>query len=164
MGMKNSKLYAKHKLGDRVKYVTDTCLCPKKPCNGGCGAKQEFRKETDINVIVDRYVKAGVPLPSPEAVSNFMDCTQIPNYQQMLDKVNSAAASFLKLPPKVRERFGNEPARLIEFLQDESNREEAVFLGLIEKKVETTPTASQAKDKPEAEPLPKVAPKAEPQK
>lgn len=130
MGMKNRGKYAKHKPGDRVKYATD--------CGGAEASmtKQEFRKETDINYIVNRYVKNGMPAPRSEVHLAFQDCTLIPDYQGALDIINKGAAAFLELPPKVRERFGNEPARLVEFLQNDSNRAEAEFLGLVEKKAE----------------------------
>ena len=54
-------------------------------------------------------------------------------FRQAQETVIAAAEAFAALPSRVRQRFNNDPAELLEFLADESNREEAVFLGLIEK-------------------------------
>ena len=45
----------------------------------------------------------------------------------------------MALPSRVRRRFDNDPAELMEFLADEANREEAVMLGLIEKEEPVQP-------------------------
>ena len=44
---------------------------------------------------------------------------------------------------RVRKRYNNDPAELLEFVMDEKNREEAVFLGLIEKPQESAPEVGE---------------------
>jgi len=58
----------------------------------------------------------------------------VPDYQSALDLVNQAESMFMSLPAKIRERFANNPAKMVKFLQDEKNRDEAERLGLIAKK------------------------------
>ena len=55
------------------------------------------------------------------------------DFRQAQETVIRAAEAFASLPSRVRKRFNNDPAELLEFLADEKNREEAVYLGLIEK-------------------------------
>ena len=59
------------------------------------------------------------------------DFTDVVDYETVLQRVITAQESFDSLPAKVRDRFKNDPANLIEFLNDESNRDEAIKLGLI---------------------------------
>lgn len=92
--------------------------------------KQSFKDECDINVIMKRYASTGV-LPGAEraAGARYMDCSVI-DYQQSMLLVASAKSMFLDLPAAVRDRFGNDPAKLMEFVEDKRNLEEARALGL----------------------------------
>lgn len=96
---------------------------------------QEFKDECDINSIMARFHATGV-LPSPwksppQAI--WGDLATVPDYfeaQQLLLKAKSAFAS---LSSKVRERFANDPANLLAFVQDDANMDEAISLGLVPK-------------------------------
>jgi len=98
--------------------------------------KQEFAREADINVLMGRYLSTGV-IPPAVRQGYFADVDSL-DYQQALGLVHEAQALFDQLPSKVRERFGNNPAALMEFVADSRNRDEAVSLGLID-----APRASQ---------------------
>jgi len=52
---------------------------------------------------------------------------------QVQNQLLQAQADFMDLPAKIRQRFNNNPAELIAFLQSPSNVDEAVELGLMEK-------------------------------
>ena len=74
-----------------------------------------------------------------------MDVSDFVDYQEALGIVAQARESFLALPSSVRERFGNNPASLIDFLNDASNRAEAISLGLLSvDKAERPPEAGVA--------------------
>lgn len=95
---------------------------------------QSFRDECDINVLMRRYMATGI-LPdnvnSQEA--RFLDCTES-DFQSAMQLVAGASSLFNQLPSSIRNRFDNEPAHLLSFLSDESNRAEAEEMGLIVKR------------------------------
>lgn len=137
MGIMNSSVYKDHKIGDRVKPVTIT---------GPGKTRQEFAKETDINGIMKRYNATGqLPALSP-AAPVFTDVSAIGDYGDVLRRVSAANDAFASLPAEMRSRFSNEPANLVEFLQDARNYDEGVKLGLlvprpVEPPAPITPTA-----------------------
>lgn len=91
----------------------------------------ECLKECDINYLVDRYAKTGswgtgdnrLPIDGLHAFTG--------DFQSMMDQLVEAQNEFDSLPSAVRDRFANDPSKLIAFLADESNRPEAEKLGLI---------------------------------
>lgn len=92
--------------------------------------QQHFKDDCDINILVERFTRTGqMPQRSPEDYS-FGDFSAI-DYQSALDTVMLANEQFGTLPANVRERFSNNPAQLLHFLENESNREEAIKLGLV---------------------------------
>lgn len=113
---------------------------PAKPWDIDCSGdpvltKQEFAKDCDVNVIIARCVKSGLPLPSAVAEPLFADVTQIGSYADCVRRVTVARDSFMQLPAELRSEFGNDPANLISFIADPANRPKAIELGLIAKPV-----------------------------
>jgi len=51
-----------------------------------------------------------------------------------MDAVNQAQASFQAQPATIRDRFRNNPAEFIKFVQDPQNQEELIKLGLASRK------------------------------
>lgn len=96
-------------------------------------ADRSQQQDCDINRIMERYRETGVlvdPLHPATAKPMFGDFTDLPDYQACLDAVIAADEAFGALPSSVRTRFENNPQKLIDFLNDESNFDEAVKLGL----------------------------------
>jgi len=99
--------------------------------------KQEFRKEADINNIMAKYLKTGTIEHINRRKPIYADITNLGDFQENMNMIAEAKAEFASLPAKVRDRFQNDPHRLIQFLEDELNHAEAIQLGLMEpKKVE----------------------------
>lgn len=95
--------------------------------------KQQFKDEADINKIIAKYKKTGMPtnyLNNREPV--YRDVSSVPSYQEALDVVRTAQDTFMAMPSNVRSRFDNDPAKLLAFLQDPANAEEGVKLGLLQ--------------------------------
>lgn len=118
--------YKPGKDGKRVKPVL---ICP--PGR----TKQSFSKAADINEIVRRYRRTGFLDGVKANPGQFVDVSKIGDFRELVSKVRSATESFEGLPSELRSRFHNDPAELIEFISDDSNREEAVKLGLVPKPV-----------------------------
>lgn len=100
---------------------------------GPSRTKQADKDQADINRLVSRWMKSGtMPNYFNEANGQFLDVADVPDFRTAWDTVIQAQNLFGSLPSTVRERFGNDPANLFAFLNDASNREEAVKLGLLE--------------------------------
>jgi len=104
-------------------------------------AQQQFRDECNINVIVERFGLTG-QLPSNVRAPEYGDFTSVVDFQTAMQAVRQAQESFMLFPAEVRERFGNDPQRLLEFCADSANLDEARKLGLVmpSEPVEATPT------------------------
>ena len=95
-------------------------------------AQQHFKDECDINNILRQFNITGL-LPESPISPQYGDFTGIGDYHTALNKVIAAQDEFDSLPAQIRARFDNDPASLIEFLNDEANRPEAEVLGLVNK-------------------------------
>lgn len=110
--------------------------------------KQSFKEEVDINEIMKR-AQNGMDISSQvrERIAQYGDFTQIGSYQEALNTVKRAQDAFYVLDANVRERFMNDPGRMISFLQDPANYDEAVKLGLVVPKPPQEASVSDVKTK-----------------
>lgn len=94
--------------------------------------KQSFVAECDINNIVREFTTTGqlAHINEKAAMGAFVDLPDTIDFQQGLEIVRQAEASFAQLPAKVRARFGNDPAEFLAFMADPASQEEAIALGL----------------------------------
>lgn len=93
---------------------------------------QSFKDDADINIMLERFgVGAVVAMPRP--IPEYGDFSDVGDYQDAMNRMVEAREAFDAVPARIRERFSNDPSRLLNFLHDESNRDEAVRLGLIPK-------------------------------
>ena len=94
----------------------------------------QFQDECDINKIMDRYMRTGClsdPLNRMRP-GTYGDFTEMGDYMENMNKIVQAREMFEALPAKVRERFGNNPGAMIDFVMDPANQKEAIDLGLLE--------------------------------
>lgn len=124
------------------KHVVRSAYSKKTPVtisNWGEGrTKQSHKDETDINSIMKRFEKTGMIEFINSHEPKYGDVTAM-DYQTSMQNVAQANEMFADLPAKVRDRFDNDPAELLEFLDNPANREEAVLLGLVEPQKEPNP-------------------------
>lgn len=107
--------------------------------------QQQFKEETDINEIVRRFGLTG-QLPENYKAPVSGDFTNISSFEEAMTAVAQAQQQFMELPANLRERFNNDPQRLMTFLDDDTNRDEATKLGLVVKPPEKTRDMIQAVD------------------
>jgi len=93
-------------------------------------AVQSAAEEADINTIVRRFGISG-ELPNNLRMPQSGDFTNAPDFHTAMNLVRQAQEEFLRVPADIRARFNNDPARFMNFFEDEGNREEAVKLGLV---------------------------------
>ena len=101
--------------------------------------QQHFKDECDINNIMRRYRETGYlvdPLVQAKATAKpmFGDFSTAYDFHEAQNTIARANEAFAALPSVVRERFANDPARMLAFIEDERNVDEAVKLGLLEKR------------------------------
>ena len=95
-------------------------------------AQQHHKDECDINNILRQFSITGL-LPESPLSPRYGDFTGIGDYHTALNRVIAAQDEFEALPAQIRARFDNDPAQLIEFLENSDNRPEAEKLGLVER-------------------------------
>jgi len=112
--------------------------------------QQNFKDECDINNIMAQYSKTGQFTHVTSRQGQYADFSSITDYQEMLDTVRYADQAFMTLPAQVRARFGNDPGKLLAFVQDDANYDEGVKLGLVQPKQAAPPKNDDSNDeKPE---------------
>jgi len=105
-------------------------------CVGDDRTKQSFKEQCDINSIVAKGRARGFIEHINSRPAFYDDVSNVPSYQEALQIVIDADTAFMSLPAKVRERFGNDPGKMIDFIQDENNIKESRDLGLVKKEPE----------------------------
>jgi len=99
-------------------------------CEDESLAVQSAKDECDINTIVRRFGLTG-ELPSDLKMPQSGDFTDVPDFHTAMNLVRSAQEEFLRVPAEIRARFANDPQRLMAFIEDDTNRDEARKLGFL---------------------------------
>ena len=99
-------------------------------CEDATLTQQHFKDECDINNILRQFNITGL-LPESALSPRYGDFTGISDYHSALNQVIAAEDEFMRLPADLRARFANDPAQLIEFLENSDNKDEAIKLGLV---------------------------------
>jgi phage internal scaffolding protein len=99
-------------------------------CTGESMTKQCHKNECDINKIMLRATKSGFL----ESRQNgfYGDFTTATDFHTAQNKVIEANQMFNELPAYLRKKFDNDPGKLLEFVANEDNRQDAIKLGLID--------------------------------
>lgn len=105
---------------------------PRIDCSGDeVFTQQSGKDECDINLIVER-AKRGAQINVSARVPMYGDFTEVPtDLRDAMNIVRKADEAFMALDAQVRKRFDNDPAKMLDFLNDPKNRQEAVELGLV---------------------------------
>lgn len=96
--------------------------------------QQAYVAECDINNIVKR--NPDILSMGSRDVPLFGEFSNLPSYHEAMNLVTEARAAFDALPSDIRTRFNNDPAEFLRFMDDDSNYEEAVRLGICQKAAE----------------------------
>lgn len=127
----------------------------------------EFAKDADVNTIVSRSLRTGLPpstgfAPKPRQPM-YGDFTSV-SYLDMMNKVNDMNTLFMSLPARLRGRFNNNVYNLIRFAENPANREMSIKMGLIpEEYVHKDVLDLREELEAEAEARERAVPKADPE-
>lgn len=108
--------------------------------------QQQFKDDCDVNVIMKKYAQTGVVTHTNSRTGVYADFLDLPSYQEALDIVRYGDEAFMQLDAHIRNKFDNDPQKLLDYLADPANIEESIQLGL--------------RDKPNGEAPQKEVPKA----
>ncbi len=105
-----------------------------RPFSLDCGTEgktvQASKDECDINILMSRYEKTGtLPINTKQPI--YGDFSNVSDYMDAVHQTAKAQAMFDALPARIRDRFGNSPEGLLEFMDDPQNLDEAIELGLV---------------------------------
>lgn len=119
--------------------------------------EQSHKKKCDINNIMKKYRQTG-ELPLSSKTPMYGDFSSGETYHEACNLIIEAKEDFMKLPSEIRKRFGNDPGKLVDFLNDPNNLEEAMDLGIIEKMDKPEASGDKPKEERAAEPPREPAP------
>nr|WAE43574.1 MAG: internal scaffolding protein [Microviridae sp.] len=97
--------------------------------------KQEFKDECDINWIMARMAPEAIMERFMARQGTYGDFSEIMDYQDAKNAVRATDEAFDSLPAKIRSMFENDVSKFLTYIEDPSNHEEAIKLGLMEGKV-----------------------------
>lgn len=92
--------------------------------------KQSMKAECDIHNILRQYQKTGIITHVQNARPTYQDLPDSLDYQQSLNIIMEADEAFMGLPSAVRDRFGNDPAQLLQALSDPSQKDYLTEVGI----------------------------------
>lgn len=92
--------------------------------------EQHHKDTCDVNKIITKYDKTGLIIHANTMEARYGDMTGM-DYKEAMDKVMEIRNDFNLMPSAIRKRFNNNPEEYLRFMENPSNREEAIKLGLV---------------------------------
>lgn len=80
--------------------------------------KQSFKDECDINVIMAKYRKGALVTHLERRQPRWLDVSEITDFRQSVEYLQEVSEWFAGLPAPVREAFDNDPATVVEYMND----------------------------------------------
>ncbi len=96
--------------------------------------KQSFIEECNINNIIAKYQKTGALAHVNRHGADYGFATS-DDFATSMRIITQAQDMFDGLPSSIRNRFANDPAQFLDFVQDANNEQEMQDLGLLPKVV-----------------------------
>ncbi len=104
--------------------------------------KQSFKDDCDINLIMAKFVKTGVLENTRDDPPEYGFASS-DDFRESMEIVSKANSMFESMPSKIRNKFENDPARFLDFVQDPKNEKEMQEMGLTKPKTNEKPTPLQ---------------------
>lgn len=92
--------------------------------------RQEFKEETDINCILEKWLRTGLNDHVTTREQRFADVTLHPDYRTVMNHVAIVNEVFESLPAEDRLYFKNDPGKYLDFVSDPANLGKMVEMGL----------------------------------
>lgn len=105
------------------------------PGGGELMTKQADALDSDVNVIMSRWIQHGTPLPENGSRPEYGDFTNVDDYLSALMRVRAMEQDFSALPAAVRDWCANDPARFVELVYKEDQQAKLIELGLAKERI-----------------------------
>lgn len=92
--------------------------------------QQSSKDECDIHIIMRKAEKHGIVTHLNKYAGTYSDMVSAPNYHEAMVLLANANSMFESVPSSIRAKFGNDPARFLDFMQNENNRDKILKMGL----------------------------------
>lgn len=112
-------------------------------CSPHGRTKSEFKKECDVNEIMRKFEKNQLISHVNDHQGDYGDFSTFEDYHASVNAVLEANDAFASVPSKIRATFNNDPAQFLQFVQDPSNLDQMVEMGLAHKRPEAPPQKSE---------------------
>lgn len=112
-------------------------------CDDPSLTEQSHAQEADINFIVKRCIQTQ-QLPPQAGPEHYGDFGSGMDYHTALNMLRSSQEAFNNLPAEVRSRFDNDPGKLLDFVHNDENYEEAVKLGIVTRREDLSTPAPKS--------------------
>ena len=96
--------------------------------------KQSEKDSCDINLIMAHYTKTGVLTHQRDHEAEYGYASS-DTFNESMQIVAKGQSMFAELPSAIRSKFENNPAKFLDFVQDEGNLEEMQEMGLANKRL-----------------------------
>ncbi|WNK13539.1 MAG: internal scaffolding protein [Microvirus sp.] len=93
--------------------------------------KQEFKDDCDINTLMAKYLRTGQMDHVNQMLPQFHDVSDI-DFQAAQNLIADAATLFEGIPSAIRNRFDNDPGKLLDWVHNPANAKEASDLGFLD--------------------------------
>lgn len=93
--------------------------------------KQSFKDECDINYIMERFQRTGILPDQNPRQPVYGDFSSVLDFQTAQAVIAESMIQFQSLPAKIRERFGHDPVRFLDYVNKAENIQEMIDLGII---------------------------------
>jgi len=120
---------------------------------------QSFKKDCDVNEIMRKFIKTGQINHLKTNQGVYADVSEFGDLTDSVLRIQKAKEAFEALPASLRKTLGNQLLNLIDYLQDPSNDEEAIKLGLKNRPQNTAGEASPRSRQAEGASVPQKTPK-----
>lgn len=95
-------------------------------------AKQEFKRECDINNIMKKFERTGLLDHVAQYQGDYGDFTDAPaSYHDAMNTVLHAQEMFMTIPAEIRAEFDNDPGTFLAAVDDPAQRGRLVELGIL---------------------------------
>jgi len=127
---------------------------------GPSKTKQSMADESNINIIMARYVKTGLIDHVSKYGPRYADMPNMSDFHEAMTLVTEAQQMFEELPAEIRSNFKNDPADFLDFVTNPENEEAMIEMGLADAQNEPDAPALDPAAHAAAETLdpPKAAP------
>ena len=92
-----------------------------------------FADECNVNNIVKKFKNTGQITHLAKREGVYADVSTVTDLLTATIQVQKASEAFKTIPAELRRKLNEDPAQLIEFLNDPQNDEEAIYYGLKER-------------------------------